>query len=387
MKPMSEEMIRQRISDEFSAIADVHYFNAAYFGPLPQASQRLGHDAIARQGDPRFYPYLNWAQAQEETRALFAGLLGVSPENVAHQTSVSEIISEVANGVRFTGPTCVVTTKGDYPSVVQPWLLMEPRRGFDLVQLDEDLFLDVELLTVQLPAATKIICVSHVMFNSGKRVDLYQLGRLCRDRGILFVVDGSQAFGGLQVSAEEIALIDVYACATYKWLLCPYGHAMGYFSDRALATIDRTRAHWLTSPNAMDSNKLLSYTTEATPGARKFDRGQVPNMIALAMVQGSLELMRDIGLPWIERHNRDLVERFLARIPKEYLVIGPRTLQSNIVCIRPPKSHAAETVEALKRRGIDVTSREGNVRLSFHLFNTPTQVDYLAQSLEELLNG
>ena len=58
---------------------------------------------------------------------------------------------------------------------------------------------------------------------------------------------------------------DVLACATYKWMLGPYGQAFAYFSDTALETIHHTNGNWAASPNSKDTNDLLRYTTETLP--------------------------------------------------------------------------------------------------------------------------
>ena len=105
---------------------------------------------------------------------------------------------------------------------------------------------------------------------------------MCRKKGILFVVDGTQGFGGMKLSAEEIENLDIFICSSYKWLLGPYGHAFGYFRKEAQERVKHQNANWVKSPNSKVVYSLLEYTTETLPGARKYDRGQTSNFLVNA---------------------------------------------------------------------------------------------------------
>ena len=52
---------------------------------------------------------------------------------------------------------------------------------------------------------------------------------------------------------------------------------------------------------------------------------------------------------------------------------------ANIVCFNIPGIDPLLLAKKLKQRNIDVSVREGNIRLSFHLFNTKKQVDMLLE--------
>jgi cysteine desulfurase / selenocysteine lyase len=81
-----------------------------------------------------------------------------------------------------------------------------------------------------------------------------------------------------------------------------------------------------------------------------------------------------VGLENIETHNLKLAAQFLQSLPKGYEVAGGL---NPIVCIKPTKIDALELKEKLVRNQVDVSLREGWVRISFHFFNTPEQVERL----------
>ena len=136
----------------------------------------------------------------------------------------------------------------------------------------------------------------------------------------------------MEITQEELALIDVLACASYKWMLGPYGHAFAYFSPKAQKLVAHTTGNWVTSPNSKIVYNLLNYTTETLPGARKYDRGQTSNMLANACLEASLEVMNELGPVNIRNHNHAIRDYFLSHVSTQnYQLITPRDAMGNIV--------------------------------------------------------
>ncbi len=183
--------------------------------------------------------------------------------------------------------------------------------------------------------------------------------------------------------SKELDVIDVLACSSYKWMLGPYGHAFAYFSDEALKKVEHRNGNWVVSPNSKVVYNLVDYTTETLPGARKYDRGQSPNMLVNACLEAGLEFLGAVGLEEIEKHNRYLRDYFLENYPKnKFTMITPKDAMANIVCLKATSSDPLELERELKYRNVDVSIRQGNIRLSFHIFNTIDQVNELIRALD-----
>ncbi|MEZ4871581.1 MAG: aminotransferase class V-fold PLP-dependent enzyme [Bdellovibrionales bacterium] len=225
---------------------------------------------------------------------------------------------------------------------------------------------------------------SHVRFNTGRCTDIRAIGEVCRERNILFVVDVSQSFGGPPYK-EEIEYCDVIVGATYKWVLGPYGHAFAYWSERALKEIGNIHISWQSVKSGADTNDLLNYSMDTLPGARVFDRGQAPNVVTMSILSKSLELLEEVGLKTIEDHNQKLVNFFIENYPKSmYEFVTPIGEHKNILCLKTTSGiDTLKLEESLSQNGIDISVREGNLRLSFHLFNTKNEVETLLKALSE----
>ncbi len=373
--------VQERIRKEFSHI-DTLYFNSAYFGPSPYIAKQKVANAMFKELDPSFYAYNAWMGIPDKIRKSLAKLIKTNPNNIALQSSSSDIISIVANGFDFGSNGAAAFMKGDYPSDALPWLLAKENRGIEVHTLEHALP-TAQWLEKNLPSNTKVFNISHVTFDTGKKIDLKEIGKLMQERGILFVVDATQSLGGMAISEEELSYIDVLSCSCYKWLLGPYGSAFGYFSPRAQKLIKHRVGNWIASINSKNVYNLLDYTTKTLPGARKFDRGQAPNMLVNACLEASLDLIDYIGLETIQEFNAGLRDHFLENFPrKKYELITPETHMGNIICIKSNNIDSVKLERELKHNLIDVSVRQGNIRLSFHFFNTIEQVNTLIDTLD-----
>jgi cysteine desulfurase/selenocysteine lyase len=378
MNPQKEERIRK----EFAHI-DTLYFNTAYFGPSPYRAKQKVSNALFKELDPSFYAYNTWMGIPDRMRRQIASLLGVNKANIALCTSTAATMNDIANGFPFqTEGGSIAFIKDDYPSLAIPWLLAGKNRGVDVHQLVHPLP-DADWLAENLPKDCRVFSISHVTFDTGKKIDIESIGKLLKERGIFFIVDATQSFGGMPITKEEIRYIDVLSCSTYKWCLGPYGTAFAYYSDEATKLIEHRYGNWINSINSKNVTDLLNYTTETLPGARKFDRGQAPNMLANACLEASLELLNEIGLEDVQKHNHSVRDYFLENYPKEkYELVTPIDSMANIVCIKSKGIDAIELERELRHNQVDVSIRQGNVRLSFHLFNTRGEVETLIRSLD-----
>ncbi len=357
------------------------YLNSAYLGPMPIRAKENVERILQRMLDPAFYPHTEWRGMPDQIRAQLAGLLGGHADQVSINTSVSEVISHVADGLGLTAKDEILLMEGDYPSMVLPWMVRGERNGFKIKFAPQKDFLEPERLEKSISAKTKLVANTHVMFNTGVRLPSEQIAKMCKSRDLLYVTDISQSFGGMTVPRELVEHADVIVGVGYKWLLGPYGTGFGYFSKRALEKIARTHASWLQNPNSQNSENLLNYSTEATPGARKFDRGQPASFLICAAFTGALDLIREVGLEKIEKHNAGLVTHFVSHLPKKYEITAPTEVRSNIICINQKGLDSAALKEKLAKANIDVSVREGSLRMSFHFFNTEQDVDKLLENL------
>ena len=131
----------------------------------------------------------------------------------------------------------------------------------------------------------------------------------------------------MEITKEELAVIDVLACSSYKWMLGPYGTGFAYFSDRAIKMIKPASGNWISHSCSQDVNNMLNYKTSFFAGARKFDRGQSPNMLGMASLESSLDLFLELGLDNIQNYNQQLMQYLKNKLQPNTLKNGIKKLK------------------------------------------------------------
>ena len=116
---------------------------------------------------------------------------------------------------------------------------------------------------------TKVISVSHVLWTTGRKMPVAEIAALSRDKGLLCVVDGAQAVGGMPVDVKALGC-HAYATTGHKWLLGPKGIGLLYISADAADAIKPVQ--W------MSGKKFVSGSTRrraigAGDGPGRCDRG------------------------------------------------------------------------------------------------------------------
>lgn len=377
---MNEEFIQQ----EFSSLKDVNYFNTAYFGPSPLSAKVYVGKALEEELNSSFYPYERWLHYPEVIREKLAKLIKVSPQQIFHSTSVSEINALVGRGLNYSPEDHYVAIEGEFPSNVFPWLLLQEKKRIQVSLLPFSEIIDEDYLKKHLPAKCKIFNISHVSFNCGRKVDLRAIGKFLKERDIFFMVDGTQYLGGGTLGPSQLEFVDVYSCSLYKWMLGPYGSCFGYLSKNALKKLESYYGGWITR---IESEKALTHyhPFKEEKIATHFDRGQSPTRLIMSCVEASLDFFQGVGMENVEAHNNKLQKHFLKNFNrKKFQLLVPDEVSAPLISAKFKGSlDSVELQNKLKKANIDVSVRDGNLRISLHLFNTLKQVDYLIEQLEK----
>jgi len=82
--------------------------------------------------------------------------------------------------------------------------------------------IDLNDIQKSITTDTRVLVTSFVQFATGFRQDLAALGRLCRERNLLFVVDATQGMGVFPIDVVNCG-IDFLVFSVYKWAQAGYG--------------------------------------------------------------------------------------------------------------------------------------------------------------------
>jgi selenocysteine lyase/cysteine desulfurase len=323
--------------------------------------------------------YEDWLATTETVRADAARLVNARPHEIAFMRNTSSAISTIANGIDWRAGDNVVTCNVEFPANIYPWMRLACRGVALRMARERDGRIDPDELLELADERTRVITISWVQFSSGYRIDLARIGKFCRERGIIFVVDAIQGLGGLQLDVEACS-VDAFAADAHKYLLGPEGIALLYVSDRVLKKIDPTDVGWMSVNHATN---YIDYGLDYRDGALRFECGSL-NTVGIYGLGAALRLFLDCGPSTIEDYLLSL---------RGYLASGLESLGYKVYGAQNPAECSAvitcshdrytpfELYSGLKSRGIITAPRIGRLRISPHFYNTRQDIDHLLSAL------
>jgi selenocysteine lyase/cysteine desulfurase len=189
-----------------------------------------------------------------------------------------------------------------------------------------------------------------------------------RAHGARTYVDASQSAGWLPLEAGED---DFVAAVGFKWLLGAHG-AVFCVVPEDLGGLTPLLAGWVAGEMPWDS--CYGPVENLAGSARRFDIS--PGLFTYAGLRASLELIEELGVAAVHAHDLALADRFRAGLA----TLGHEPVPSPGSAIVSVPGLGGRQPE-LSRAGIEVSDRAGNLRASFHLYNTAEDVDRLLDVL------
>lgn len=332
----------------------------------------------------------------ERARGRFAKLVNADPDEVAFTKNISEAINMIATAFDWKrGDNVILCPALEHPNNIYPWLNMR-RYGLDARTVEpRDGHIPVHDMIARMDAGTRVVTVSTVTFAPGFRTDVDRLGRACRERGALFVVDAAQSVGVLQTDVKR-SNIDALAVSTSKGLLALYGMGFLYcrreWAERAMPAylarfgVDLGDAH---------EAAMGDFSYRLAPAARRFDLGNY-NYAAAAAADASMRELAELGIERIERHvtglARELAQGLLdLGLPVAGGAPGPHL--ANIVTVGAMGASHYSTddqrfnrlYEHLTANRVKLSIRRGMLRLSFHVYNNLDDVGRVLELTKQFL--
>ena len=332
-------------------------------------------------------------------RDKFARLVGAVPADIAIIKNVSEGINAIATAIPWRhGDNVVLCTELEHPNNVLPWLHLR-RLGVELRTVAPvEGAIEPEAIVAAIDARTRVVSCSSVTFSPGLRTDLGTIGRACRARGVLFLVDAVQSAGILRLDVTDDA-IDALVASTAKGLLGQYGCGFLYCRrDWAQRLVPAYLSRPAVELPPERYSEMRGTDVTIRPDARRFEVGAV-DYAACYAVDASLALLAEVGAPVIEAHVLALASRLRAGMAELGLEIPVRAFGpegSHIVTVGRlgDGGHGttndpllARISEHLAAGQVVHTIRRGMLRFAFHLFNSDDDVDRVVGLAREVVRA
>lgn len=391
MKPLSE--LR---ADTPGCESRIH-FNNAGAALMPQPVIDIQKNYLDLEAQLGGYEAADASQAEiDGFYAAMGDLLGCGPHNIAFASSATNAYARAISCIAFKPGDTILIANEDYISNQLAFLSMERRLGIRLLRAGSlpEGGVDVDSMRALMDAhKPRLVSITHVPTNSGLVQPVEEVGKLCRERNILYLVDGCQSTGQIPVDMKKIGC-DFFSGTFRKFLRGPRGAGFLFISDNILSQeiwplyVDMRGANW-TDPNEFSLRK---------DGGR-FEDWEFP----YGLVLGSREAVRyalTIGMAAIEERNAALC----AKIREGLSDLGLRLLdkgkrQSSIVTVSLPGKNPGEVLRQLREKKIntsisyrsyavidyDAKGVTWGLRISPHYYNDEKEIYMLQQAIKEIL--
>ena len=368
---------------EWFEIEDATYLNLASESPMPKVSIRAVQAALEAKKNPHHKPDATFFEVPNRTRASIAKLIGGKPEEVALTSGASAGVAAVAYALTWKPGDEVITAKGEFPLQLATWKPMEEREGLKLkIVSPRERFITADDLIAAMTPRTRLVSVSMVRYDDGSLLDAARVADACHKQGALLLLDASQSCGALPMDVKQLGA-DFIVSAGYKWLLGPFGTGFFWAKSEHLAMVRPGPFYWMALMGSHNFDAMNFEDPKPGPSAKRWDAPESASYFNFNLVamDASVDFVLRMGPELVSAHNRKLIELMFARLPKDRFVpaspLDPaqRGPYGCFAARSPEKT--AEYYQRLRKENVIVSLREGNIRVSPHLYNTERDIDRL----------
>jgi cysteine desulfurase family protein len=233
-----------------------------------------------------------------DTRKLLTNFFGgTDPNRLVFGYNSTDALNLAIFGLIKPGDH-VVTTLVEHNATLRPlWQLEQNGAKVDWIDFDAQGYVDPQEVIRHLRKDTRAVVMNHGSNVIGTVQDVATVGKACRERGILLILDVSQSAGMIPVKLDDLGA-DVICFTGHKSLMGPMG--IGGMYVREGVEIAHTRAGG-TGVKSAQRHHLDEYPYRMEYGT--------PNLPGIAGLNAGVKWVQKIGLDAIHRHEMALWTR------------------------------------------------------------------------------
>jgi selenocysteine lyase/cysteine desulfurase len=383
----TEQQRWQTVRDQFLLEPGYSYFNTGGLGPSPEpvvASVDSAWRDLERHCETGH-------GRREAVHEQACSLFGCGEDELAFTRNATESMNLVVRGLRLRDGDEIVMTTHEHPGGATPWFAKREEQGIRIRTFEPGTGGGdtIDRLRQVLTARTRVVMVSHITCTHGLVLPIQEISALCRERGILTVIDGAQAVGQIPVDLHGLGC-DFYVASGHKWLLAPKGSGLLYVRDEML---DSWKPSYVGAYSDAGFDLAVGRFERLRPAtASEYGTRNTPLLLGLG---AAFDFLNAIGIEAFMARGTTLAARLRERLTQlsgvEVITPAGEGASASILAFRLPESGGNPWDWCnLLRREHDMRLRPvgeaglNAVRASTHVCNSEDEVDRLAEVLGQL---
>lgn len=376
----------------------IYLDNAATSFPKPEAvytaMDRFARTSLANPGRAGHKMALASEHALDDARhRLNRFLNGEGPERFAFAFNCTDALNMAFKGTLQAGDH-VITTDLEHNSISRPLVTLAENGLIELTRLPTDGggTIDPDAIAKAITPKTKLVALTHASNVLGTVQPIQDVGRICRERGVLFLVDAAQTIGAVPIDLKQMN-IDLLAFPGHKCLFGPTGTGALYVAPGVAIQ------PWRIGGTGGDSS------TPTQP--REFPywlEGGTPNVLGIVGMIAGLDFVEKETPDKLRTHEVALCDRLYEQLEGgAFQFVGHRDPNRRVGTLSFYSEHlAAPEIGGILDQAFDIAIRpglhcapyihkavgsfpDGLVRVSPGPFNTTDDIDTLANALKEIV--
>ena len=325
----------------------------------------------------------------ELARSDIAETLGVLPREIIFTSGATESNNLAIKGVVYSYKSKgnhIITSKAEHKAVLDVCGFLE-EQGFEVTYLDVNEFgeVDIKRLRESIKGQTILVSIMAVNNELGTKNNLLEIGKITREKGIVFHVDAAQGYGKVDINIKEMN-IDLLSVSGHK-LYAPKGVGFLYVRSKRPKIKLIKQIHGGAQEFSFRAGTLANYQIFALGDACKEMFAKKEQNI------NHVKKMRDQFLEIIHKIvnikiNTNLDKSYPGILNITFLGIKGEALLAMLdgVCLSMGSACNSQAVEpsyVLTAIGLTSDQAEATIRVSFGLQTTKQQVIQAASSIKQ----
>lgn len=325
----------------------------------------------------------------QNIRKIISKIISCQPDEIVLTQSTTDGINFVANGLSFDNDSNIVI-RGmghEHHANFYPWIRLKEKISIKNLSIDSSGFFNLDDLQshVENTKNTKLVSLSHALYNTGAILPVNKVGDILQENDIPFFLDSAQTvgcIGDMDVSKMKCNFMSFNGS---KWLCGPMGTGLFYCNRKSGNLLE---------PVTVGGESAMIYDDSKIAFKELPDKFQTGfrNYVGIVGLESSANYLLSFGLNNIQQKNQYLSNLFreeLSKIPNVVLY-GPedQNNRTSIVSFNIKGSDSQEIIDKLEKQNIVLAVREilekKIIRASPHFFNTEAQMIKVIDAIKRL---